>query len=121
MHHYIYEFLTGGIITALFSYTASLFSYYPGYIKIVAFLWGMPLLYFYILYISLYSNTRAAFDTTRHGLYGVITSMFLLSTTILFMKYVCNETIHPRYLVWYNLFALIAIIWYYLYYKIYDL
>ena len=116
----MYEFLTGGVIAASFSYTASLFSYYPSYIKIVAFIWGMPLLYFYILYISLCADNQAALDATRHGLYGVMCSLFLLGTTVLFMKYIFNESLHTHYLVWYNLFALIGIIWYYLYYKMYN-
>ena len=66
--YYISEFIGGGIITATFSYAASFYHSEPSYIKIIAFLWGIPLLYFYILYIAWQTDKQAAIDVTRHGL-----------------------------------------------------
>ena len=119
--YYLSEFLSGGLVTVLFSYAASFYFHHPSYIKIVAFLWGMPILYFYILFISLSINEKAAFDITRHGLYGIACSIFAMLTTLALMNYLYADTLKRHYIIGYNILFLFIIIGLYLYYKLYDL
>ena len=46
----------GALFAGLFSYSASLYSTNQNYLKLTAFLWGVPLLFFYILFIAFKSS-----------------------------------------------------------------
>jgi hypothetical protein len=85
--YYLTEFISGGLITTIFSYAASFYSYRPEYIKIIAFLWGVPLLYFYILYTSWIQNEQAAIDVTKHGLYGIVCTLIAMIMTLYLHQY----------------------------------
>lgn len=111
--YYISEFIGGGIITATFSYAASFYHSEPAYIKIIAFLWGIPLLYFYILYISWQTDKQAAIDVTRHGLYGIITTIFAM----LFTLFIRNFS--KAVIIGFNILFLFFIISVYFYNKLY--
>lgn len=118
--YYITEFLSGGLITVLFSYTASFYFQYPSYIKIVAFLWGMPLLYFYILFISLSISETAALDITRHGMYGIMCSIIAMTTTFLLLSYLYAGTRRTSLIIGYNVLFLLVVISIYIYYNLYE-
>lgn len=119
--YYIPEFLSGGLITVLFSYAASFYLNNPAYIKIIAFLWGMPILYFYILFISLSINEKAAFDVTLHGLYGIACSIFAMLVTLALMTHLYADPMKRYYIIAYNILFLFVVIWLYMHYKIYEL
>ena len=111
--YYISEFIGGGLITATFSYAASFYHSEPAYIKIIAFLWGIPLLYFYILYIAWHTDKQAAIDVTRHGLYGIITTIFAM----LFTLFIRNFS--KSFIIGFNILFLFFIIGVYFYNKLY--
>ena len=115
--YYIVEFITGGCITTIFSYAASCYHDRPEYIKIIAFLWGMPLLYFYILYTSWMKNEQAAFDVTKHGLYGVMCTLFAMTMTmtLFFNKYDKYKIILA------NVIFLLSVIFIYMYSELFKL
>jgi hypothetical protein len=119
--YYLAEFLSGGLITVLFSYAGSFYFQNPSYIKIIAFLWGMPILYFYILFIALSINEKAAFDITRHGLYGISSSVFAMVSTLLLLTYLDASPTKQQTIIGYNILFLFVVISIYMYYRIYDL
>jgi len=119
--YYITEFLSGGLITVLFSYAASLYVHNPSYIKIIAFLWGIPVLYFYILFISFSINENVAFDITWHAIYGICCSIFAMFSTLLLMTYLEASYMKSRYIIGYNVFLIVSIINCYIYFRLYDL
>jgi len=112
--YYLAEFISGGLITSIFSYAASFYSYRPEYIKIIAFLWGIPLLYFYILYTSWMQNERAAVDVTRHGLYGVLCTLFAMLMTLYSHQY------GKRVVIGVNVLFLCIVISIYMFYELYK-
>jgi hypothetical protein len=119
--YYVTEFLSGGLITVLFSYAGSFYFQNPSYIKIISFLWGMPILYFYILFISLSISEKAAFDITRHGMYGIACSIFAMFTTLILLSYLDASPMKQIYIIGYNITFLVVMITIYMYYRIYDL
>ena len=46
----IVDVMIGGIIAGCFSYLSSIYQDNPAAIKIAAYLWGAPLVFFYLLY-----------------------------------------------------------------------
>ena len=118
--YYITEFLSGGLITALFSYAASLYTQHPAYIKIIAFLWGMPILYFYILFISMSISEKVAIDVTYHALFGMLGSMFIMITTLLLLTYSYTYKYSHRNIIGINILYLFIVIHIYLWYTLYK-
>ena len=118
--YYIPEFISGGLITVLFSYAASLYTNHPAYIKIIAFLWGMPILYFYILFISLSISEQAATDVTYHALFGMICSMVIMITTLVLLTYSYKYNNSNQYIIGLNILYLFLVIHIYLWYKLYK-
>ena len=117
---YITEFLSGGLIAALFSYASSIYKNHPAYIKIIAFLWGMPILYFYILFISMSISEQAAIDITYHALFGMLSSMFIMITTLLLLNYTYTYNYSNQFIIGINIAYLFVTIHVYLWYKLYQ-
>jgi hypothetical protein len=112
--YYITEFICGGLITAAFSYGASYYESYPEYIKIIAFLWGMPILYFYILYVSWKTSKQAAIDVTKHGLYGILTTIFAMLFTL------SIHSFSKFSIISFNIIFLLFVMFIYLYNELYK-
>ena len=117
---YIAEFLSGGLITVLFSYASSLYKNHPAYIKIIEFLWGMPILYFYILFISMSISEEAAKDITYHALFGMLCSIFIMLLTLLLLNYSYKYNYSSQYIIGINIAYLFLVIHTYLWYKLYK-
>ena len=66
-------------------YTASIYNENPKYLNLTAFLWGSPLLYFYLLYII--SNKNLVKDFTRKALMGASWTVFSMILTLMFYNY----------------------------------
>ena len=118
--YYIPEFISGGLITVLFSYAASFYMNHPEYIKIIAFLWGMPILYFYILFISLSIDEKAAIDITYHALFGMICSFVIMLTTLVLLTRSYKFNNSNQYIVCVNIFFLFIVISIYLWCNLYN-
>lgn len=119
--YYLTEFLSGGLITVLFSYAASFYMNHPEYIKMIAFLWGMPILYFYILFISLSIDENAAIAITYHAIIGMFCSfLIMISSLYLLLKhYKFNNSSY--FIVYLNIFYLMLVIGIYMWFKLYNL
>jgi len=118
--YYINEFISGGLITVLFTYAASFYKNHPEYIKIIAFLWGMPVLYFYILFIALSMSEEAAIDITYHALYGMVCTIIIMITTLYLLTYSFKYNNSNNFIIYVNILYLIFIISIYLWFKIYN-
>lgn len=106
----------GALFAGLFSYSASLYSTNQNYLKLTAFLWGVPLLFFYILFIAFKSaGKEAAYDVSTHGLLGISVTLFAIIVTILIMNLENNTIIAI------NVFILTSAIAVYTYLGIYNI
>jgi len=112
----IYDILLGSILIGLISYATINFDTNPEYLKIVAYLWGVPLLYFYFVYIIYPDGNKALKDFTIHGLLGII-----LTTVIMIITYVMIINNYDKYtILMVNLFYGIITLFLYFYYEIYN-
>ena len=85
MTQLIINIVLSGIIGGLFTYISSIYEACPGYLNIGAFFWGLPLLYFIILYIAWSESDDAMLSFNKHAIMGnLITVMAMLITYILY-------------------------------------
>ena len=104
----------GALIMGFFSYFSQLYSENSYYIRIIAFLWGMPTLYFYFLFISSRTNKQAMYDFTNHGLIGWLLTLLAIILTYLLIDYNKNT------IIIFNLVFLLLITYWYFSFKIYT-
>tara|TARA_B100001063_G_scaffold193519_1_gene184903 strand:- start:202 stop:555 length:354 start_codon:yes stop_codon:yes gene_type:complete len=76
--------LTGGLLCGLFSYLTSMYYSSTYYIKIIAFVYAAPTLYFYLLYVLSKGGKTQMNDFTIHGLLGTIITLSLMTITLMF-------------------------------------
>lgn len=90
----IFDIITGSILIGFISYFTSLFDSNPEYLKIIAYLWAVPLIYFYFLYITYDKGVTAVKAFTEHGLLGsILTLLIMIFTYFLILMNVNINTI----------------------------
>ena len=77
----LFDVISGSILIGLISYFTSLFDSNPEYLKIIAYLWAVPLIYFYFLYITYDKGVTAVKSFTEHGLLGAILTLLIMIFT----------------------------------------
>lgn len=112
----IFDVMTGSVLIGLISYFTLLFDDNPEYLKIIAYLWAVPLIYFYFLYIIYDKGVNAIKSFTEHGLLGAILTIFIMTVTyfLIIYKYSINFILLTNII--FGLFALFI----YFYFKIYN-
>ena len=83
----IFDVIAGSILISFISYATLLFDENPEYLKIVAFLWGVPLIYFYFVYITYEKGALALKSFTEHGFLGQILTAIIMVITYLLILY----------------------------------
>ena len=76
----------GSILIAIITYVTFLYDTKPEYLKITSFLWGVPLIYFYLLFITYQVGNEAMESFTIHGLIGSILTLIIMFGTIYMIK-----------------------------------
>ena len=114
----IYDVLFGSILIALISYATIKFDTNPEYLKIVAYLWGVPLLYFYFVYIIYPKGNKALKDFTIHGFIGMILTLILMIITYLMIIYNIDIQKILLFNIIYGLLSIIIYFYFELYFKI---
>ena len=106
----------GGVLAGAFSYASTLYTTNANYLRVTAFLWGLPLIYFYILNIAWNTAGReAAFDVSVHGLLGIIITLFSIIFTLFIVR------LNKEFIIYLNIMILITAIFSYTYYKVYNI
>lgn len=117
MSNIITDFFVGGFLFGLISYLSNMYGKsYPHFYKILAFVWAVPLTYFYLLLISArYNNKKIIYDFALHALIGTILTLIIIIITLLIIDIDNNYIIIIAFI-----FALISTIIYFMYeiYKI---
>lgn len=83
----IFDVISGSILIGLISYFTSLYDSNPEYLKIIAYLWAVPLIYFYFLYITYDKGIQAVKSFTEHGLLGAVLTLIIMISTYLLIFY----------------------------------
>ena len=112
------EGLIGFITFVSISYISQKFSNFTNLYKIGAFLWAVPLTYYFIIYIiNKEGNMKHLVQFNKHALLGIICTLTLMSLAEIMMGYNMNtQTILNTILV-----ITLVILFVYFYYGIYNL
>lgn len=106
--------IVGGIAFALFSYFASIYDDNPKYLKISAYLWGVPLFFFYLVYVSWSKSKNAMIGFTKHAIIGTILTVLVMIITLFIKDYDMSTVIVI------NIVLLFIFLYVYFQFKIYD-
>jgi hypothetical protein len=110
------DFLIGGSIVGVYSYITHIFDRNNNdVIKISAFIWGIPLIYFYLLFIVWNQNVQNAKDFTNHAIMGTLITLF----SMLLTTYIYKIGKYPAILV--NFIIVVISVHTYLKYKLYKM
>lgn len=109
------DFLIGGTIVGIFSYIANTSNKESDdLIKITAFLWGIPLIYFYLLFVVWNKNLKSAKNFTNHAIFGALITLFAMLLTTYIYKIGKYPTIFVNFII------VIISVYFYLKYKVYK-
>jgi hypothetical protein len=111
----IRDIIIGGILAGSFSYFVSLYDETPELLRITAFIWGTPLIFFYLLFLAWKGGEKAVNDLTVHSLIGILLTVF----TMLITLYIYPWGKYPSVIL--NLLILFISIGLYIKFKIYNL
>jgi hypothetical protein len=107
--------IIGGLMFALFSYFTSIFDNDPKYLKISAFVWGVPMFYFYLVYITWSQSKLAMIEFTKHAVLGTALTVVVMIVTL----YITNMSATNVIII--NIAMLILFLLIYFYFEIYKL
>lgn len=111
---YFIDFMVGGLITLILAYYSDQYKTNPAGIKIVAYLWGIPVFFFYLLYIASRNGKNAMRDFIRHGMLGAI-----LSTCSMLVS-LCILGMNSFSIVFANIGMVAAMLFGYFHFKVYN-
>ena len=107
--------IIGSLLIGLVSYFTFMYDEHPEYLNITAFLWGVPLIYFYFLYITYQKHPKAMESLTKHGTIGVVLTLTIMLVTLLMFRYKTEiDTI-----LGVNIIYSLLVIFLYFYFKVY--
>lgn len=110
MKNVIIDTLLGGFVLGSISYMSALYSGNSIYFKILAFLWAMPLSFFFFLNMASRHGRVAMIDFTRHALIGTFLTLTLCSITLLFHIYMDDQTLVIMTLIFAIIFTMLYFI-----------
>ena len=105
----------GSIFIGFISYATIQFDTNPEYLKIIAYLWAVPLLYFYFVYIIYPKGNKALKNFTIHGIFGSLLTFILMIITLIMINY----NINIKNIILFNIIYGIITLYIYFYYKLY--
>ena len=111
----ILDIITGSVLIGFISYFSLQFDENPEYLKIIAYLWAVPLLYFYFLYIIYPKGNEAIKSFTIHGLFGMILTFIIM----IFTYYLLILKININYIILVNILYGLLTLFIYFYFKLY--
>lgn len=115
MNQIVIDGIIGGLLFAVFSYCTTIFNENPEYLKITAFLWGVPLFYFYLVYITWSKSKKAMVSFTKHAVLGTYLTVIVMIVTL-------NTTHYSMYtVICINIILLLLFIFFYFYFRLYHL
>ena len=110
------DVIIGSIFIGIISYFTLIFDEHPEFLNISAFLWGVPLIYFYFILITYQRSKKAMKLFTIHGLIGQIMTIFISFVTL----YMLLNDFDGKCIILTNIvYALLCLIFYF-YFKIYN-
>jgi hypothetical protein len=95
---FIKNFILTFAFVSVVHYTTSIYHENPKYLHLTAFLWGAPLLYFYLLYII--SKKDLVKEFTQIAVMGTSLTLFSMILTLMMYNYLSvNQMILMNFLI----------------------
>jgi len=111
---YVKNLIFLGIIVTAIQFSASHYKEHTNYLKIMAFLWGAPMFYFFLLYVMVNAgNKETIIPFTKHAAIGTLMTVLAMFLTLFIIHYDINT------IVFINLAFLFLILFLYFNYTIY--
>lgn len=111
----IRDTVIGGILFGIFSYMTSIFDEDPYSLKITAYLWGIPLFFFYLIYVTWKKSKEAAMAFTFHAMLGTALTVVAMLMTL----YI--QFLNLRQIIIINILFLLLCIFFYFYFHVYEI
>ena len=108
--------IIGSLLIGLVSYFTFMYDEHPEYLNITAFLWGVPLIYFYLLYITYQKHPKAMESLTKHGTIGVVLTLTIMIATL----YMFHNKTDIDIILGINIIYSLLVIFLYFYYRVYN-
>ena len=106
--------LIGVALAGFFSYIVSMYDTNNNYLKIAAFAWGIPMLFFLLLFIAWNKSDSAGLHFTKHALFGSSITIFTMIITLLLFD------LGKLPVVYINFLILFTSLFIYIYFKMYE-
>ena len=87
MNNVLIDTIIGGILLGFISYLSDIYKNNPEFYKILAFLWAVPLTFFFFINIASRSNKKAMKDFSIHAIIGIVLTFILALITIYIIKF----------------------------------
>ena len=107
MKNVIIDTLLGGFVLGSISYMSSLYAGNGIYFKILAFLWAMPLSFFFFLNMTSRHGRVAMINFTRHALIGTFLTLMLCIITLIVHIYMDDQTLVVMTLIFAIIFTML--------------
>ena len=107
MKNVIIDTLLGGFVLGCISYMSSLYAGNGIYFKILAFLWAMPLSFFFSLNMTSRHGRVAMINFTRHALIGTFLTLMLCIITLIVHIYMDDQTLVVMTLIFAIIFTML--------------
>tara|TARA_Y100000389_G_scaffold59846_1_gene55962 strand:+ start:6017 stop:6364 length:348 start_codon:yes stop_codon:yes gene_type:complete len=98
VQRFLKDFILTFVFVGVVHYSASIYHENPKYLRLTAFIWGSPLLYFYLIYIV--SKKDLVKDFTQVALAGTSLTLFSFILTLMMYNYLSvNQMILMNFLI----------------------
>jgi hypothetical protein len=98
VQRFLKDFILTFVFVGVVHYTTSIYLENPKYFRFTAFIWGSPLLYFYLIYIV--SKKDLVKDFTQVALVGTSLTFFSMILTLMLYNYLSlNQMILMNFLI----------------------
>ncbi len=86
MNNILLDTVLGGTLLGFISYLSNIYGKHPEFYKILAFIWGVPLTFFFLINMASRDGKKAIKDFSTHSIIGLILTMILALITIRIIK-----------------------------------
>jgi len=86
MNNILLDTILGGLLVGSISYLSNIYGKNPEFYKILAFIWSVPLTFFFFINIASRDGKKAMEDFCRHSIIGLILTIILALITIRIIK-----------------------------------
>lgn len=86
MNNILLDTILGGLLLGSISYLSNIYGKNPEFYKILAFIWAVPLTFFFLINLASRDGKKAIKDFCRHSIIGLLLTIILALITMRIIK-----------------------------------